>query len=169
MARGLCSRSARAQVERKSLSCWNRCIPLVAIRFARGSIEAAAVGGRSRINRGNRLCRGPARRRTHTGWSARTLPPSEAAVMRRLRVQVQACRATTPKGRMEWTKRRLIAKRWDSSRNALTFICGADHPTTIALKAAAESGTERDIKKARTLFLRLKPSDRRAALTMLND
>ena len=56
-------------------------------------------------------------------------------VMRRLRVQVQACRATTPKGRMEWTKRRLIAKRWDSSRNALTFICGADHPTTIARAA----------------------------------
>ena len=53
--------------------------------------------------------------------------------------------------------------------NALTFICGADHPTTIALKAAAESGTERDIKKARTLFLRLKPSDRRAALVMIND
>ena len=53
--------------------------------------------------------------------------------------------------------------------NALTFICGADHPTTNALKAAAESGTERDIKKARTLFLRLKPSDRRAALTMIND
>jgi len=53
--------------------------------------------------------------------------------------------------------------------NALTFICGADHPTTIALKVAAESGAERDIKKARTLFLRLKPSDRRAALTMIND
>ena len=52
---------------------------------------------------------------------------------------------------------------------ALTFICGADHPTTIALRAAAESGAERDIKRARTLFLRLKPSDRRAALTMLND
>jgi hypothetical protein len=53
--------------------------------------------------------------------------------------------------------------------NALTFICGANHPTTIALKTAAESGAEGDIKKARTLFLRLKPSDRRAALTMLND
>jgi hypothetical protein len=53
--------------------------------------------------------------------------------------------------------------------NALTFICGADHPTTIALKVAAESGAERDIKRARTLFLRLKPSDRRAALTMIND
>jgi hypothetical protein len=53
--------------------------------------------------------------------------------------------------------------------NALAFICGADHPTTIALKTAAESGAEPDIKKARTLFLRLKPSDRRAALIMLND
>ena len=52
---------------------------------------------------------------------------------------------------------------------ALAFISGVDHPTTIALKTAAESGAERDIKNARTLFLRLKPSDRRAALTMLND
>lgn len=52
---------------------------------------------------------------------------------------------------------------------ALAFICGADHATTLALKAAAESGDEKDIKKARTLFLRLKPGDRRAALTMLAD
>ncbi len=52
---------------------------------------------------------------------------------------------------------------------ALTFICGADHPTTVALKAAAESGAEQDIRKARTLFLRLKPTERRAALTMLAD
>ena len=52
---------------------------------------------------------------------------------------------------------------------ALVFICGSDDPTTVALKAAAESGSERDIKKARTLFLRLKPGDRRAALTMLAD
>jgi hypothetical protein len=50
---------------------------------------------------------------------------------------------------------------------ALEFICGADHPTTVALRTASESGAERDIKNARTLFLRLKPSDRRAALTML--
>ena len=50
---------------------------------------------------------------------------------------------------------------------ALVFICGADDATTIALKAAAESGSEQDIKKARTLFLRLKPGDRRAALDML--
>ncbi len=52
---------------------------------------------------------------------------------------------------------------------ALKFICGPDHPTTVALKAAAESGSEQDIKKARTLFLRLKSGDRRAALTMLAD
>jgi hypothetical protein len=52
---------------------------------------------------------------------------------------------------------------------ALAFICGPDHPTTVALKAAAESGTDRDIKNARTLFLRLKQSDRRAALAMLAD
>ena len=49
---------------------------------------------------------------------------------------------------------------------ALVFICGSDHPTTVALAAAAES-SEKDIKQARALFLRLKPGDRRAALTML--
>lgn len=52
---------------------------------------------------------------------------------------------------------------------ALAFICGADHPTTVALKSAAESGSEQDIKKARTLFLRLKPGDRKAALNMIAD
>jgi len=52
---------------------------------------------------------------------------------------------------------------------ALAFICGAVHPTTVALKTAAESGLDRDIKAARTLFMRLKQSDRRAALTMLQD
>ncbi|MCK5497345.1 MAG: hypothetical protein KAI80_13090 [Hyphomicrobiaceae bacterium] len=52
---------------------------------------------------------------------------------------------------------------------ALVFICGANHPTTVALRAAAESGSERDIKNARAMFLRLKPGDRRAALTMLDD
>lgn len=52
---------------------------------------------------------------------------------------------------------------------ALVFICGADHPTTVAFKAAAESGSEQAIKKARTLFLRLKPGDRQAALTMIDD
>ena len=52
---------------------------------------------------------------------------------------------------------------------ALVFICGADHPTTAALNAAAESGSDKDIAKARKLFLGMKPGDRRAALTMLGD
>ncbi|MGY8961229.1 MAG: hypothetical protein ACKVKG_17220 [Alphaproteobacteria bacterium] len=50
---------------------------------------------------------------------------------------------------------------------ALAFICGPDNPTTLALQAASESGAERDIKKARKLFLGLKSGDRQAALTML--
>ena len=52
---------------------------------------------------------------------------------------------------------------------ALVFVCGAEHPTTIALRTATESGSERDIKTARMLFLRLKPGERRAALAMLED
>ncbi len=52
--------------------------------------------------------------------------------------------------------------------NALAFICGGDHPTTVALKAAAESGSEKDVKKARSLFLKLKPTERQAALSMLS-
>jgi len=53
--------------------------------------------------------------------------------------------------------------------HAVGFICGADHPTTVALKAAADSGAEKDIKAARKLFMRLKPTERRAALAMLDD
>jgi hypothetical protein len=52
---------------------------------------------------------------------------------------------------------------------ALTFICGAEHPTTVALKAAAESGSAKDIKAARALFLRLKSGERKAALAMLGE
>ena len=52
---------------------------------------------------------------------------------------------------------------------ALAFICGEDHATTIALREAAESGSDRDIKKARASFLKLKPGDRKAALAMLGD
>ena len=52
---------------------------------------------------------------------------------------------------------------------ALVFVCGPDDPTTVALKVAAESGSQQDIKKARTLFLRLKPGYRRAALIMIAD
>ena len=52
---------------------------------------------------------------------------------------------------------------------ALAFICGPDDPTTMALKAAAVSGSDQEIKKARALFRRLSPGDRQAALKMLND
>lgn len=52
---------------------------------------------------------------------------------------------------------------------ALVFICGADHAATKALKLASESGVERDIKAARSHFLKLKSSERNAALTMLKD
>ncbi|MGE4529094.1 MAG: hypothetical protein AB7D00_12065 [Rhodospirillaceae bacterium] len=52
---------------------------------------------------------------------------------------------------------------------ALGFICGADHPTTAALKRAAESGSEADIKKARSLFMKLKPGQRQAAFSMIQD
>ena len=52
---------------------------------------------------------------------------------------------------------------------ALNFICGPNDPTAAALKLAAETGTEKDIKNARTLFLRLKSGDRSAALAMLTD
>jgi hypothetical protein len=52
---------------------------------------------------------------------------------------------------------------------ALSFICGAADPTTVALKTAAESGSPQDIKKAHTLFLKLKSGHRQAALSMLSD
>jgi hypothetical protein len=52
---------------------------------------------------------------------------------------------------------------------ALAFIGSPEDPVVIALRQAAESGAERDIKQARALFLKLKPADRRAALATLVD
>ena len=52
---------------------------------------------------------------------------------------------------------------------ALAFICAPDHPCVAALKTAAESGSESDSKKARSLFMHLKSSDRAAALGMIQD
>jgi len=52
---------------------------------------------------------------------------------------------------------------------ALTFICGAEHPTTVALRTAAESGSAKDIKAARAAFLKLKSGERKAALAMLSE
>jgi hypothetical protein len=64
---------------------------------------------------------------------------------------------------------RIDRKAMGQLANALAFICSADHPTVVAIKKAVASGTERDIKDARTQFLKLKASDRRAALAMLKD
>jgi uncharacterized membrane protein len=52
---------------------------------------------------------------------------------------------------------------------ALAFICGREHPATVALKKAAETGAEKDAKAARSQFLKLKPNERRAALAMLDE
>jgi len=52
---------------------------------------------------------------------------------------------------------------------ALTFICGADHPTTQAVSKAADSKAKADIKRAYDQFLKLKSSDRMAALAMMRD
>jgi hypothetical protein len=51
--------------------------------------------------------------------------------------------------------------------SALSFICGAEHPCTVALKKAAESGAAVDAKKAHALFKKLESSKRAAALNML--
>lgn len=52
---------------------------------------------------------------------------------------------------------------------ALAFICGADHPATVALKTAFETGAERDLKKARAAFMKLKIGERQAAFAMFKD
>ena len=52
---------------------------------------------------------------------------------------------------------------------ALAFIKGANDPTTLALRTASETGKPADIKKARALFLKLKPSDRKGAMAMLSE
>ena len=53
--------------------------------------------------------------------------------------------------------------------HAVGFICGTDHPATVALKRAAETGADKDIKAARKAFLKLPLGERRGALTMLED
>lgn len=52
---------------------------------------------------------------------------------------------------------------------ALVFICGADHAATKAMQKAAERGLERDIKAARSAFVKLKPGERSAAFSMLEE
>ncbi len=52
---------------------------------------------------------------------------------------------------------------------SLTFIIGATHPATVAMQAAADTGTDKDVKAARAHFLKLKSGERRAAMEMLSD
>jgi hypothetical protein len=49
---------------------------------------------------------------------------------------------------------------------ALRFVCGAAHPTTLAVLRAAASGEGEDIERARSLFLELTPANQHAALTI---
>jgi len=52
---------------------------------------------------------------------------------------------------------------------ALAFIGSPDDPVVVALRQAAETGAERDIKQARTLFMKLRQIDRQAALASLSE
>jgi len=52
---------------------------------------------------------------------------------------------------------------------ALSFIASPDDPAVVAMRAAVQSGTDKDIKYARTLFLRVNAAHRNAALAMLMD
>lgn len=52
---------------------------------------------------------------------------------------------------------------------ALAFIRGAENPVTQAMRRAADTGTEADIKKARTAFMKLKPGERQAAFAMIEE
>lgn len=49
------------------------------------------------------------------------------------------------------------------------FILGADHPTTKALRNAAERGFSQDLKQAQIAFNRMKSTDRSTVLDMLDD
>jgi len=49
------------------------------------------------------------------------------------------------------------------------FILGADHPTTVALRTAAERGFSQDIKQAQIAFNRMKSTDRSTVMDMLED
>ena len=53
--------------------------------------------------------------------------------------------------------------------SALTFIVGADHAATKALKLASETGAAKDVKAARAQFLKLKHGDRQGALTLVKE
>jgi hypothetical protein len=57
----------------------------------------------------------------------------------------------------------------DRLAQALSFVCGAEHPTTLAVRRAAASGGADDIGRARAMFLQLPARDRQAALAIAGD
>ena len=52
---------------------------------------------------------------------------------------------------------------------ALAYIKGANDPTALALRLACDTGKPADIKKARALFIKLKPSERKGAMAMISE
>lgn len=52
---------------------------------------------------------------------------------------------------------------------ALAFIGTPQDAVVLALRRAEETGTEKDIKQARAMFMKLKPKDRSSALATLTD
>jgi len=52
---------------------------------------------------------------------------------------------------------------------ALSFVASPNDPAVVAMRAAVESGEDKDVKNARTLFLRVNATQRNAALAMLMD
>lgn len=49
---------------------------------------------------------------------------------------------------------------------ALAFVCGPDHPATLALQRAAQSGAADDVQRARAMFQQLAAQERRVALAI---
>lgn len=51
----------------------------------------------------------------------------------------------------------------------LAFIGSPEDAIVVALKRAEETGSAKDIKQARALFMKLKSADRRSAMASLAD
>ena len=80
------------------------------------------------------------------------------------RVRVPECRqeASVDEAKIDRAAMVRLAK-------SLTFIVGATDPATVAILAAADSGTDKDVKAARAVVLKLKSGARRPAMDMLSD
>ena len=52
---------------------------------------------------------------------------------------------------------------------ALAFIGSPEDAVVVALRRAEQTGSAKDIKQARALFMKLKPAERRSALATLTD